>query len=65
MYIFIKNSYSSLQYLVRSILWMELLNLLILLKSVCGEFIPYFDITNRILMMMMMIMNIAECVSRV
>jgi len=34
MYILIKNSYSSLQYLARSILWMELLNLLKLLKSV-------------------------------
>jgi len=34
MYIFIKNSYSSLQYLAKSILWMELLNLLKLLKSV-------------------------------
>jgi len=28
MYVLIKNSYSSLQYLARSILWMELLNLL-------------------------------------
>jgi len=33
MYILIKNSYSSLQYLARSILWIELLNLLKLLKS--------------------------------
>jgi len=34
MHILIKNSYRSLQYLARSILWMELLNLLKLLKSV-------------------------------
>jgi len=34
MYVLIKNSYSSLQYLARSMLWMELLNLLKVLKSV-------------------------------
>jgi len=33
MHVLIKNSYSSFQYLVRSILWMELLNLKVL-KSV-------------------------------
>jgi len=34
MYVLIKNSYSSLHYLARSILWMELLNILKLQKSV-------------------------------
>ena len=34
MCVLIKNSYSSLQYLARSVLWMELLNLLKVLKSV-------------------------------
>jgi len=37
MYVLIKNSYSSLQYLARSILWIKLLNLLKVLKSVGAE----------------------------
>jgi len=34
MYVLIKNSYNSLQYLAISVLWMELLNLFKVLKSV-------------------------------